>query len=148
MRELYFKDKITYSDKDILFTDFRFPRKDKDWQVEELIKIVYKPQRKIHEVKRIARIIRIDKKDLHKQYNYFVAGYGRSSENTPDVITPEEAYDQGFSNRGYGNVEKMKAHYNKMPYDYRVRNGYHGYNDSWLINKLTLYWVKINTEVL
>jgi len=42
---------------DIEFTTFRFPRKDRDWQVGEVVQIVYKPRSKEREVLGIAEII-------------------------------------------------------------------------------------------
>jgi len=38
------------------FTTFRFPRKDKDWQIGEQVQVVYKPRSKDREVLGIAEI--------------------------------------------------------------------------------------------
>lgn len=39
------------------FTTFRFPRKDKDWQIGEQVQIVYKPRSKERELLGIATIV-------------------------------------------------------------------------------------------
>ena len=40
----------------IEFTTFRFPRRDKDWEVGEQVQVVYKPRSKEREILGIARI--------------------------------------------------------------------------------------------
>jgi len=35
---------------EMLFTTFRFPRKDRDWAVEEVVQLVYKPRSKEREI--------------------------------------------------------------------------------------------------
>ena len=42
---------------DTEFTTFRFPRKDKDWQIGEFVQVVYKPRSKEREILGIAQII-------------------------------------------------------------------------------------------
>lgn len=42
------------------FTTFRFPRRDKDWQVSEQVQVVFKPRGKEREVLGVAEIV--DKK--------------------------------------------------------------------------------------
>lgn len=114
-----------------LFTTFRFQRKDKDWQVEELAQIVYKPRSKDREFLGIARIIRKQRKDLKKRWNYYPLP---SYPNTPDMITPREAEDDGFTGmHGGGDIDKMLRFF---------RDTY-GYSrcESEPINKLVLYWV-------
>lgn len=39
------------------FTTFRYPRKDKDWQIGELVQIVYKPRSKEREILGTASIV-------------------------------------------------------------------------------------------
>lgn len=139
MRILGFKEKWAKLDRKILFTTFRFPRKDKDWQVEEVIQVVYKPRSKEREVLGVARIIRKQVKDLNKQWSY----YPRPSfPNTPDMITPEEAKDDGFVGmHGGGDLEKMHRFF--------VDNyGYSRCREE-NINRLTLYWIdKVNKKVI
>ena len=132
MRELGFSKKWDKLNSEILFTTFRFPRKDKDWQVEEVVKIVYKPRSKEREVMGVARIIRKDVKDLNKQFHYYTGGY--SMPNTPDTITPIEAEDDGFTGmHGGGDTEKMRQFFIDT----------YGYSKcKELINKITLYWIE------
>src|SRR3972149_6135607 len=131
MRELGFSKKWNKLDSEI-FTPFRFPRKDKDWQAEEVVKIVYKPRSKQREVLGVARIIRKETKDLTKRFNYYTGGY--SPPNTPDTITPSEAEDDGFTGMHEGgDIEKMKQFFLDT-------YGYSKCKEP--INKLTLYWIK------
>jgi len=57
MRILGFSKKWAKLNNKLLFTTFRFPRKDKDWEIEEVVQIVYKPRSKEREPLGIARII-------------------------------------------------------------------------------------------
>ncbi len=129
MRILGFSKKWGKLNNDILFTTFRFPRKDKDWQPEEVVQVVYKPRSKDREPLGIARIIRKEPKDLNKQFSYFSYQL-----NTPDVITPNEAEEDGFTGmHGGGDTEKMR----KFLID---TYGYSKCKEP--INKLTLYWLE------
>ena len=131
MRIIGFSKKWNKLDDEIL-TTFRFPRKDKDWQVEEVVQIVYKPRSKEREILGIARIIRKQEKNLSKRWNYYPLP---SFPNTPDMITPQEAYDDGFSGiHGGGDFEKMRQYFIDT----------YGYSrcEKEPINKLTLYWIK------
>ena len=92
MRVLGFSKKWTKLNNPIIFTTFRFPRKDRDWEAEEIVQVVYKPRSKDREVLGIARIIRKEKKDLNKRWQY----YSLKVPNTPDMITPLEAKEDGF----------------------------------------------------
>ena len=131
MRELGFSTKWDKLNSEILFTTFRCPRKDRDWQVEEVVKIVYKPRSKEREVLGIARIIRKNIKDLNKQFHFSWGIY--STPNTPDTITPDEAEDDGFTGmHGGGDTEKMRRFFIDT----------YGYSRCETpINKLTLYWI-------
>ncbi len=130
MRILGFSKKWDKLDKD-LFTTYRFPRKDRDWEVEEVVQIVYKPRSKEREPLGVARIIRKESKDLNKRFNYFVGGYSES--NTSDTITPDEAESDGFTGmHGGGDTEKMRQFFIDT-------YGYSKCKDP--INKLTLYWI-------
>lgn len=75
MRILGFSQKWHKLNNGILFTTFRFPRKDKDWEIEEVVQIVYKPRSKQREPLGIARIIRKEPKDLNKQFHYNFGTY-------------------------------------------------------------------------
>ena len=110
---------------ELTFTTFRYPRKDRDWEVEEVVQIVYKPRTKERKPLGIARIIRKNEKNLNKNWSYY-----SSSPNTPDMITPDEAYEDGFSGmHGGGDREAMVKFikdWSKPP----------------IVNKLTLYWIE------
>ena len=112
------------------FTTFRFPRKDKDWEVEELVQVFYKPRSKEREALGIARIIRKQEKDLNKKY-YSCSDICKD----PDVITPSEAYEDGFSGmHGGGDIKKLLDFLrDSSTFDQYYRVG--------KINKLTLYWL-------
>ncbi len=129
MRILGFSKKWYKLNTEIIFTTFRFPRKDRDWEVEELVQIVYKPRSKEREILGIARIIRKQEKDLRKNWSYFPSA---RCPNTPDMITPEDAEEDGFTGmHGGGDILKM------MKFFYET----YGYVRDKKMNKLTLYWV-------
>ena len=46
MRILGFSKKWDKLNNEILFTTFRYPRRDKDWQIEEVVQVVYKSRSK------------------------------------------------------------------------------------------------------
>lgn len=132
MRILGFSKKWTKLNSEVLFTTYRFPRKDKDWQVEEVVQIVYKPRSKEREPLGIARIIRKEPKDLNKEYHYNFGSY--SQPNTPDTITPDEAEQDGFTGmHGGGDTKKMRQFFIDT-------YGYAKCKEP--VNKLTLYWVE------
>lgn len=131
MRIMGFSQKWGKLNNELLFTTYRFPRKDKDWKVEEVIQIVYKPRSKEREILGLARIIRKESKDLNKQFSYFPS---LNFPNTLDIITPNEAEDDGFIGmHGGGDIEKMKQFFLNIYGYYKCREE--------RINKLTLYWV-------
>jgi len=116
----------------LLFTTFRFPRKDRDWQVEEVVQVVFKPRSKEREILGVARIIRKQEKDLNKKWSYYPTPH---FPNTPDMITLLEAKEDGFdAMHGGGDTEKMRKFFIDT-------YGYSRCNKE-LINKLTLYWLK------
>lgn len=116
------------------FTTFRFPRKDKDWQMEEVVKVVYKPRTKERKVLGVARIIRKQPKDLNKRFNYYTGLGNFYQKNEADCVTPEEAENDGFTGRnGGGDTEKFLKFFQET-------YGYSRCRDE-KINKLTLYWI-------
>ena len=126
MRILGFSKKWGKLNQDV-FTTFRFPRKDRDWEVEELVQVVYKPRSKERRILGIARIIRKEPKNLNKNFNYY-------SPNTLDTITPQEAEDDGFTGmHGGGDTKKMRQYFVDT-------YGYSKCKEA--INKITLYWVE------
>ncbi len=109
-----------------LFTTFRYPRRDKDWQLEEVVQVYFKARSPAREKLGIARIIRIETKDMGKRWSPF----SWSPPNTPDMISPDEAKDDGFTGmHGGGDVQKM-IHF--------IRDFLRGD----IVNKLTLYWIE------
>lgn len=113
------------------FTTFRMPRRDKDWSVEEVVQVVYKTRTKDREVLGVARIIRKQPKDLNKRWSYYPLP---SYPNTPDMITPKDAEEDGFTGmHGGGDIEKMtKFFWDSLGYSRCMSEP---------INKLTLYWI-------
>lgn len=109
------------------FTTFRYPRRDRDWDEEEVVQVVYKPRTKEREPLGIARIIRKEEKDIDQEWKYYPLP---NFPNTPYVISPEEAKEDGFTGQhGTGDVKAMRSF---------IRD----YSRSSLINKLTLYWIE------
>jgi hypothetical protein len=141
MRILGFSEHWQKLDNDLLFTTFRFARKDadrgRDWAVEETVQIFYKPRSPKREFLGIARIIRKQPKNLSKLFSYF----GNYQANTPDVIRPDEAEQDGFINKhhGGGDTEGMRDYFHKT----------YGWAkcDNEPIYKLTLYWIKKANKV-
>jgi hypothetical protein len=131
MRIIGFSQHWEKLNNDILFTTFRYPRKDKDWQVEETVQVVYKPRSKERKPLGIARIIRKDIKNTSKEWSYYPYP---SMPNTPDMITPEEAKEDGFTgNFGGGDIDKLKRWIRQA--------GEHSFSEN-KVNKLTLYWIE------
>ena len=126
MRILGFSQKWPKLNNELLVTTFRYPRRDRDWEVEEVVQVVYKPRSKERQPLGIARIIRKQEKDLSKKF-YVFGGVDHS----PNVITPVEAYEDGFTHMGGGDNEAMR----KFLRDYSQENPD-------IINKLTLYWIE------
>ena len=112
------------------FTTFRYPRRDSDWGVEEVVQIVYKPRSKEREPLGIARIIRIETKDMGKNcYSFY--HYADAMKDS-EIILTSEAEEDGFTGRhGGGDVRAM--------IDY-IKDWKRGD----IINKLTLYWIEKN----
>ena len=136
MRILGFGTMWSKLNNDLLFTTFRFPRKDKDWQVEEMVQVVFKPRSKLRKPLGIARIIRKDVKDLSKTEYYYYRG-----RSTSEMVTPEEAAADGFTNMwGNGDIEKMLKYFMDSYGVARIRNE--------PMNKLTLYWISNVDNVL
>ena len=105
------------------FTTFRFTRRDKrDWQVGELVQVVYKPRRKGGgEVLGIAKIINKEKRELDKEYFDF-------TEDGVSLITDDEAIEDGFLDVS-DMVKWLEKIYGRLDWMPRM-------------NKLTLKWIK------
>ena len=92
------------------FTTFRFPRKDKDWQVGEIVQITYKPRSNSRKILGTARIIAKEERRLYC-YN-----------NRED----DEARQDGFSNKHEMLLWINKIHGDRWQYK--------------AMNRLTLRW--------
>ena len=117
-------DKKWYEPNLLTFTTFRYPRKDRDWEIEEVVQVVFKPRSKEREVLGIARIIRIEVKDFgEKSHNI--------QKDTPgSFITFEEATEDGFTTFSGGGDIKGMIEFIRQP------------GRDPIINKLTLYWIE------
>ena len=115
------------------FTTFRYPRRDKDWQAEEVVQVVYKPRSKERESLGIARIIRKQEKNTQKEWSYYPLP---RFPNTPDMISPDDACEDGFSGmHGGGDIKKLLVWLRESAEPMRF------YNEP-IVNKLTLYWIE------
>lgn len=130
MRILGFSKRWPKLNNPIFFTTFRYTRRDRDWEVEEVVQVVFKPRTKQREPLGIARIIRKQDKDTSKKF-YIFAGTDKS----PDVITPEDAYADGFSAmHGGGDINKLLDWL-------RESAGMRFYREP-IVHKLTIYWIE------
>ena len=84
MRILGFSQKWDKLEKPA-FTTFRLSRRDRDWQVGEVVQVVYKPRAKKREVLGIAKVIKKEPRRAR-----------RASEGEYPVISNEEAKRDGF----------------------------------------------------
>ena len=116
MRILGFSVKWGKLDR-MVFTSFRFPRKDKDWAVGEQVQIVYKPRTKGREILGIAEIITKEERWI------FTGKKLRGSK----VLTLQEAHEDGFKSHVEMAMWLSKAH----GHDRCVNEA---------MNKLTLRW--------
>lgn len=114
MRELGMSEMWPKLDHDE-FTTFRFPRRDRDWEAGENVKVVFKPRSRERKVLGIAWIRSIEPRKLIG-----------SSETTPPGITQDEAIADGF--KSHSAMLGWLAAHNGLPE-----------SD---INKLTLRWFK------
>lgn len=101
------------------FITFRFSRRDRDWEVEEVVQIVYKPRTKEREVLGIAEIIKKEPRRIFKTKKLY---------HTP-IIQPAEAQKDGFPSyfemgKWFVNTYGMQRLLNEP------------------MNKLTLRWVE------
>lgn len=97
------------------FTTFRFTRKDKDWGVNEVVQVVYKPRSKEREILGIAEIIKKEPRWV-KEF---------SLDDIP-IFTENEANADGFRSR----LEMFMW----------VADTHRGRNMKEPMNKLTLRW--------
>jgi len=100
------------------WTTFRLSRRDKDWQVGEVVQVVYRQRTPQREVLGVAEIVA-------KAPRGFRLTSGANS-----LIAEREAREDGFNN-----TEEME-HWMLKAHGSRVRTE--------PLNKLTLRWVKVN----
>lgn len=131
MRILGFSKQWPKLRNELLFTTFRYPRRDKDWEVEEVVQVVYKPRSKTERKPLgIARIIRKQCKDTGKKF-YIFGGIDDST----DVITPAEAKEDGFTGmHGGGDIERLLK--------WLRESSPRRFFEEPIVNKLTLYWLE------
>lgn len=114
------------------WTTFRFARKDQDWQVGEIVQVVYKPRRKGGGEKLgIAEIIGKEKRWvgwantlihwIHSQNDILPGGWGWGT------VSYKEAVEDGFE----GVLDMIRW----MTKTYKDRNNQE------MMNKLTLEWI-------
>ena len=101
------------------FTTFRFKRKDHDWNVGEVVQIVYKPRSKDRGILGVAEIINLEPRS--------VAPYTLGGPSNLDV-SHREAVEDGFEN-----VVEMVEWFEKTYGEERLTQE--------VMNKLTLRWV-------
>ena len=53
------------------FTTFRFPRRDRDWEIGEQVRIVYKPRSKDREILGVAKIINKELRKIATAYEQY-----------------------------------------------------------------------------
>lgn len=108
------------------FTTFRFRRRDRDWEVGELVQIVYKPRRKGGgEFLGIAQVLSSETRWVLNAEDDELKYYADYFE--VKAVTEEEAIADGFKDRADMVAWIGKAH--------RLRNVLEP------MNKLTLRWV-------
>ena len=128
MRIIGFSKKWDKLNNELLFTTFRYPRRDRDWEVEEVVQVVYKPRSKDREPLGIARIIRKQEKDMANKYWEYRSRRDVLADSK--CIHPGEALADGFiSQHGAGDVKAM------LEFLREPRRGD-------IINKITLYWIE------
>lgn len=102
------------------FTTFRFTRRDRDWEVGEVVQVVYKTRAKEREVLGVAKIISKEARSMWREYPL---------ENVT-VVSDSEILADGFNS--YNEIWKFLLSKYGYRDDIRVVNQ--------PMNKLTLRW--------
>jgi len=110
------------------FTTFRFPRKDKDWEVGEQVQIVYKPRSKEREMLGIAKIINKEARCMAWD----------GSKLTEPKITNEEAIADGFADGETKYIKSQLGYFFMWEFLWDYYSGVRLLNEP--MNKLTLKW--------
>ena len=105
------------------FVTYKRIRKDKDWQVGEIVNVTLSPVAKAHTQLGFAKIIGIDK----KSYNHFI--YPETTSLSCDELTYE----------GFGQFD-----------EWEFKRSYFGddYHDVKTFNKITLQWITWNINMI
>jgi hypothetical protein len=105
------------------FTTYKRIRKDKDWEVGEIVNITLSPVAKPHTQLGLAKIIRIDKKST----NHYIYT------DTTSLSSEELAYD-GFE--PFSDWKFMHSYFGYKSYEVKI------------FNKITLQWILWNINML
>lgn len=124
MRILGFSKKFNKLNQDV-FTTFRFPRRDRDWEEGEQVQVVFKPRSKDRELLGWAIIVGKVKRRMSKHYD----------ETGEILVTNQEAEEDGFS----GTLAKP-AYFNMWEFLWDFYGGERLQKEP--MNKLTLKWVE------
>lgn len=100
------------------FTTFRFARKDRDWEVGEVVQIVLKPRSPEREVLGLARIVAREPRRMARH----------GSRLPQPIVTEEEAREDGFTD-----------YFDMWEWLFDVYGGERLLKEP--MNKLTLVWV-------
>lgn len=106
------------------FSTFRFPRRDRDWQVGEVVQVVYKPRSKERELLGVAEIVGKEPRAM--------AWHGDKT-GLPKIHN-EEAIADGFVGEG-----SKIAYFTMWEYLWDLYGGERLLNEP--LNKMTLRWV-------
>ncbi len=123
MRELGFSKMWPKLQQDT-FTTFRFTRKDKDWVVDEVIKVVFKSRS--HDHRKVLGVAEIVGKEARKM------PWGLCRVKAP-LVTDEEATTDGFPA-----TEGKPAYYTMWEFLWKAYGFDRLYKEP--MNKLTLRW--------
>ncbi len=111
------------------FTTYRFPRKDRDWGVGEVVQVVYKPRSKEREILGTAEIAKKEARCMAL----------RGSNLTESGVSNEEANEDGFPDGqdNYGNGKS--GYYFMWEWLFDTYGGRRLLDEP--MNKLTVEWV-------
>ncbi len=111
------------------FTTFRFPRKDKNWQIGEQVQVVFHPRHKDHETIGIAEIINKETRAM--------AWLG--DKTGAPKISNDEAVADGFPDKGTIEDGLRLGYYSMWEFMWDNYGGERLLSEH--MNKLTLRWI-------
>jgi hypothetical protein len=106
------------------FTTFRYPRKDRDWEINEIVQAVYKPRSKNREILGMAQIIKKELRAMALQ----------GDKTGMPHITNEEAIADGFPD-----TEVQHGYFSMWEFLWDYYGGERLISEP--MNKLTLKWL-------